>query len=300
MPISVIIDNQKIETRLTNFSDGGEYLKLDLPKMDINFAVVSITKEPAGRVLWLATQAAKIINEQNTADVLPSMTLTVPYLPFARADRVFEEGMVCPLEVFFSEVSAHYDQVYTIDPHNEEAAMRYARSAGMNLLYYTQDRVFLDHYLRNDGLIDKNSLEKNYTLVAPDKGAKEKALKIFEKRVLRNLFNGMIVCDKVRNPVNGWITSIQINEIIGEGDGEAIEGADMIIVDDICDGGMTFIMTAEMLKSLGAKSVTLFVTHGIFSKGLKPFEGVIDKIYTQQLVTDHITESELDNFNNRG
>jgi ribose-phosphate pyrophosphokinase len=51
-----------------------------------------------------------------------------------------------------------------------------------------------------------------------------------------------------------------------------------LIVDDICDGGATFVALARKLREAGAIEVSLFVTHGIFSKG-KDLEG-IDNIYT--------------------
>jgi ribose-phosphate pyrophosphokinase len=53
-----------------------------------------------------------------------------------------------------------------------------------------------------------------------------------------------------------------------------------VITDDICDGGMTFIHVAQRLKALSAERVVLFVTHGIFSKGLGVFDGLIDHFYT--------------------
>ena len=52
----------------------------------------------------------------------------------------------------------------------------------------------------------------------------------------------------------------------------------ILIVDDICDGGATFVGLAKELRAAGAKKVYLYVTHGIFSKGL-PLEG-IDKVFT--------------------
>ena len=41
----------------------------------------------------------------------------------------------------------------------------------------------------------------------------------------------------------------------------------ILIVDDICDGGMTFIKVAEVLKNFGTKQIDLAVSHGLFSKG---------------------------------
>ena len=45
-------------------------------------------------------------------------------------------------------------------------------------------------------------------------------------------------------------------------------------MDDICDGGRTFIELAKALKVDGPRSVWLYVTHGIFSQGFGVFAGI--------------------------
>ena len=57
----------------------------------------------------------------------------------------------------------------------------------------------------------------------------------------------------------------------------------MLIVDDICDGGKTFELLAEQLYSNGAEEVNLFVTHGLFTKGLRPLKNAgIKRIFTNK------------------
>ena len=66
-------------------------------------------------------------------------------------------------------------------------------------------------------------------------------------------------------------------------------GKDCVIVDDICDGGRTFIELAKVLKERGAGKIGLFVTHGIFSQGVGVlFDNGIDFIYT----TDSFDQSD--------
>ena len=61
-----------------------------------------------------------------------------------------------------------------------------------------------------------------------------------------------------------------------------IKDQTILIVDDLCDGGMTFIKSAERLYELEAKEVHLYVSHGIFSKGLKPLtDSGIKRIFTK-------------------
>jgi ribose-phosphate pyrophosphokinase len=56
------------------------------------------------------------------------------------------------------------------------------------------------------------------------------------------------------------------------------EGKTCFIVDDICDGGGTFVGLAALLKSRHAGKIVLIVSHGIFSKGFDLAN--IDAIYT--------------------
>ena len=51
---------------------------------------------------------------------------------------------------------------------------------------------------------------------------------------------------------------------------------------DICDGGQAFLPIAKQLKEKGAL-VYLYVTHGIFSKGLYQFAD-FEKIFTTSSV----------------
>jgi phosphoribosylpyrophosphate synthetase len=56
-----------------------------------------------------------------------------------------------------------------------------------------------------------------------------------------------------------------------------------LILDDICDGGATFLAVVEALKKrvgLPIMEFHLFVSHGIFSKGRKVLEEQGIQIYT--------------------
>ena len=48
-----------------------------------------------------------------------------------------------------------------------------------------------------------------------------------------------------------------------------VAGRDVLIADDLCDAGGTFIGSAAALREAGARSVSLYVTHDLFSKGVE-------------------------------
>ena len=101
------------------------------------------------------------------------------------------------------------------------------------------------------------------TLVCPDAGAEKK---------IQKLKRPYISATKIRDPETGDITATHVYA-------DDLTGNKCFIVDDICDGGRTFIELGKVLREKGAESVELYVTHGIFSKGFDVFEGIIDKIY---------------------
>ena len=55
-----------------------------------------------------------------------------------------------------------------------------------------------------------------------------------------------------------------------------------VIVDDICDGGGTFLGLAQELKNKNAGDIILIVSHGIFSKGFDE----LTKHFTKVITTD--------------
>ncbi|MGB2521655.1 ribose-phosphate pyrophosphokinase-like domain-containing protein [Shewanella algae] len=91
---------------------------------------------------------------------------------------------------------------------------------------------------------------------------------------------------KRRDPATGAILASELNADVA--------GRSLLILDDICDGGRTFIELARLLKQKGAARVGLYVTHGLFSRGIEPLEGLIDAVFTTDSVCPlHPFESQI-------
>jgi ribose-phosphate pyrophosphokinase len=58
-----------------------------------------------------------------------------------------------------------------------------------------------------------------------------------------------------------------------------VKGKECLIVDDLADGGRTFKLLAEELKSQGANKVFLYVTHAQFNYGFDELKATIDHVY---------------------
>jgi ribose-phosphate pyrophosphokinase len=184
--------------------------------------------------------------------------LTIPYFPYARQDRVCSEGEAFSLEVMANLInSLNCFDVLVYDVHSEVATKLINNCSNIEL----RD-CFPEH-------LEQMVFENNLTLVSPDAGAKQKVEDLAED-ISQNI--EVICATKVRDPKTGLITETKVDA--------DVEGKDLFVVDDICDGGRTFIELAKVLKSKGANKLYLYVTHGIFSNGKEELSKYYDEIYS--------------------
>ncbi len=175
--------------------------------------------------------------------------IDIPYLPYARQDRVCNKGEALSLKVFADLINTvGAKQVCITDVHSDVSL------ALINNVHNYEPKDF--------GLLD---VIGDRLVICPDAGA--------EKRILK-LGKPYVMATKVRKPETGEILTTNLIDPLNK-----VVGADCIIVDDICDGGRTFTELAKQLRHHEAQSVDLYVTHGIFSKGMTVFKGLIDNIY---------------------
>jgi len=280
MDVQVIADGKTVETKLVKFSDGAMSLKIDVEqlKKSQRYICVSLgTHLGVSDTVQIIQMASSILERAFLFE--PKIILNIPYYPHGRADRVFEEGMSCPLVDFTSNLSWVWHEVMTKDLHNEKPV---ESILGTRLTHEDQQQCFERTLQMNHKL--KSIVESGVALCAPDKGAAKKADKIALEHTLN-----LVQMEKTRDVSTGNINGIRV--VSGDPKGH------VLIVDDICDGGMTFIKAAEELKKLGASKVSLYVTHGIFSKGLDVFKGVVDNIFCHQVVMTYVTQEDIQKFN---
>jgi ribose-phosphate pyrophosphokinase len=208
--------------------------------------------------------------------------LYVPYIVGARSDRKFEEGgnnylrdVICPIIN-----SLHFKTVTCIDPHSDvlEACVKGFRKES-NFDVVTNG---LAHFQ----IRDLNDI----ILISPDAGASKKIYKLAEQIGYKG---DIITCSKDRD-TDGKLTRTVVPIL-------PYTDKDIIIIDDICDGGATFINIAKVVKNIEGFNgkIYLVITHGIFSKGFGELQQYFDGIYTtnsyQDLLPD--TQSFVKQFN---
>lgn len=88
----------------------------------------------------------------------------------------------------------------------------------------------------------------------------------------------VIYCDKNRDEM-GKITGHVITKTSAPSHAETSQ-ANFWIIDDMCDGGATFISVAKLLReSFRFNKLNLYVTHGLFSKGKNELLKVYDNVF---------------------
>lgn len=187
--------------------------------------------------------------------------LVMPYVPYARQDRKCYEGESFTLKVFANILnSANFDTVHVFDAHSDVAP------ALINNCINHDNKQFVEMAL--------SDFEEMPILISPDAGSNKKANKLAIDLGLE-----LVKCDKVRDTKTGGLSGFEVFS-------NNLKGKNCLIVDDICDGGGTFLGLAKEIKKKGAEKIYLFVTHGIFSKGTEIFEGVFDGLYCTNSFSD--------------
>lgn len=178
--------------------------------------------------------------------------LILPYLPYARQDRVCNEGESLSVAVVANILNSfNLASVAVADAHSDVSL-----ALLKNAINITAAELF-KHTLQ---------WERIDAIIAPDAGAAKKAYAL-----AKMIGAECVVANKVRDTKTGNITSITM-------DYAAVNGKRVAVVDDICDGGRTFIELSPYLT--GAEYKILCVTHGIFSKGPELLTNVYDRVFT--------------------
>ena len=176
--------------------------------------------------------------------------ILIPYLPYSRADRRFTPGDCLGLEIFSRVLdSMDAESITTWDIHNPVAAQRTCPGI-VDVSAIPAITSVIGEIARNTGKI---------TVLYPDKGAADRY--VLPAEIACNTVSikvTVLKCEKKRDAESGKFLGFTVPEDFPSGP--------VLIVDDICDGGGTFVGIADAIAHHGL-DLNLYVTHGIFSKG---------------------------------
>ncbi|QYJ20642.1 ribose-phosphate pyrophosphokinase-like domain-containing protein [Achromobacter sp. ES-001] len=171
--------------------------------------------------------------------------LDMPYVPYARQDRVCNPGEALGAAVFCKLINdQQYATVTITEPHSD------VTPALLQRVRVVDAAAFVGRALAAP------AFAKGVTLMAPDAGARKRVQALAKKLGVADVR----YAEKVRDPQTGRITETRVPDDIPD--------QPILVVDDICDGGRTFLELALALADKTRQPLYLYVTHGIFSHGL--------------------------------
>ncbi len=225
-------------------------LKDYLPLIQRSYELILMASWPFDMIeLALVCSALSTVNH-NLIKVL------MPYLPFSRADRRFTEGDCHGLDAFTSMVASipGLYQIFTLDVHNESALQS-------SKIHNCPAEPFIQQAIAHVAI---RNYADHVDLVFPDEGAKKRYKIGHNGYNIKEITTDSFFCSKHRDATTGKLLSFSVPAL------PTIpakrKNAPVLIIDDICDGGGTFLgILPELLKQ--DRKVSLFTTHSMYSRG---------------------------------
>ena len=263
-------DCKNLPYKLTQFSAGE--LHPQLQEYDILGKIESIIIKPRTYNPSFIVELSLLVNALR--DEFPESVhfdLDLPYIPYSRQDRVCAVGDAFGLKVFADQLnSLNFRYVIIFDAHSDVSPA---------LINNCINREVKNLFVLNPEFISKYS-----HLVAPDAGAYKKVNSIASH------FNlPVIPALKTRDTATGRLSN---TVVVTEG----VENPTrLLVIDDLVDAGGTFLaLGAKLKQAFPHTPIDLYISHGIFAKGLNGLDKYYDSIYCHNLFTpiDGVTTLE--------
>jgi ribose-phosphate pyrophosphokinase len=247
---------KEIEFKSFTFSGGEPHIKIN-PDFDVKEEITITPRLNSFNDLGLLCLTVDALRRMDVKII----NLFIPYFPAARQDRVMIKGEPLSVKVYADIINAmQLEKVFVFDAHSE------VTPALVNNCEVIPNHTFIQTVIKSIG--------NDVKLISPDGGALKKIYKVSE-------FLGgvdVVECSKSRDVKTGRLSGFKVYE-------DDLQGKDCLIVDDICDGGGTFVGLAEELKNKNAGKLYLAVSHGIFNKGFEVLD-CFEKIFTTNSFKD--------------
>jgi ribose-phosphate pyrophosphokinase len=225
------------------FPDGQPHFKLETHDREFHTVNVETALKSPSDLFTLAL-AADVLRQHGYSEI----NLDIRYLLAARMDRAISVSEPFSLQLVARWINGlGFSKVRILDVHSD-VALRLIRHSTNVLPVKAVEGVY-------------QTLGLDTVIVTPDKGAEPRVRALFRDWQYR-----FCIMRKERDLQTGNLLGFLIKD--GK---DNVKDRVCLIVDDICDGGGTFVGQAKLLREHGASKVFLYVTHGIFSKGFAPF-----------------------------
>ena len=189
------------------------------------------------------------------------ITAVIPYFGYARQDRKDKPRVPISAKLIANLLqAAGANRIMTMDLHAEQIQGFF----DIPVDHLKSEAIFMP-YLQSLDLTDVK-------FASPDVGGVKRA-RVYAKHFKKDL----VICDKYREKAN----EVAGMTVIGD-----VQGADVVLVDDLVDTAGTLCKAADALLEKGAKSVRAICTHPVLSG--KAYETIEQSSLLEIIVTDTI------------
>jgi ribose-phosphate pyrophosphokinase len=191
------------------------------------------------------------------------VTAVIPYYGYARQDRKTAPRTPISAKLVANLITeAGANRVLTMDLHAAQI---------QGFFDIPVDNLYAEPLFTRD--IRERFEGRDIIIVSPDVGGVLRA-----RAIATRLNRDLAIIDKRRERAG----HSEVMNVIGE-----VEGRDCILVDDLVDSGGTLCNAAEALLKAGARSASVYTTHGVLSGG------AVARIASSPIETMTITDSIL-------
>ncbi len=164
------------------------------------------------------------------------VTVVIPYMGYARQDKVFIEGEAVSIRALAKTIESYADRVITVNIHSKEAESYFSKLKNIDAM------PLIGEYYANRDLV----------MISPDRGSLER-VKVAAR------FAGCDYDYLEKRRIDAETVEIQPKSL-------DVEGKDVVIVDDIISTGGTVVEATKRLRELGAKSVEVACVHAVLAE----------------------------------
>lgn len=193
------------------------------------------------------------------------LRVIMPYFPVGTMERISEKWEIATAK-YFADIMSHLPEgrnektsIHTFDIH-----------ALVERFLFDSFKVNLETHTAMNHI---HEIAHDKVIVFPDEWAEKRFWKDFPNHEIITLSKKRVWNERTIE-LKDWDP----------------DGKDLLIVDDLIQSGGTLIRSAEYLRSLGARSVSWYATHGVFpNDSHKNLLKALDMLY----ITDSIPENIL-------
>ena len=281
------VGENEINYKIHHFPDGEKQIELIGDFLKYSGSTVRVyARLSTLENIFLLCQLCEVFKRYNI-----DMDLTITYLMGQRNDRIMSFGSAVNQDIIvdwllkYTNRSINYlgviNRINILEPHNPDSLLRLTGRLSSD----SSTTVSLYKLFDN---VDGGHLED--IIVFPDEGSYD--------RYRNNTFIKQKILNK--NHIIGRKTRIGRDEIridvsVFGGKIKDLKNKRFVVIDDLCDGGGTFIVLANKLREKYGNDIfiTLYVTHSVNSDGLLR----VAKIYNRVVTTDSFKTYSQDDIN---